>query len=175
MGPGAIPVLEFLNVELPAVQERRLDLVLLLDGALLHLQLQSSNDRDMGRRMAWTFSTEAVRFVYGLRDVREWRAEELLASPLFRDQALAILGGTEDRRAIVQGVLEQIVRMAPERRERALRYVFKLAGLRKFGRIVQQEVARMAVRRARRVRRAAGRKRCTFCWNRGLARCRSRR
>lgn len=172
---GGVPVVEFLNVELPAVQERRLDLVLLLaDGTLLHIELQSSNDRDMGlrmlecyallwrryrkpvrqvvlyvgtarMRMARTFSTEAVRFVYGLRDVREWRAEELLASPLFGDQVLAILGGTEDPRAIVQGVLERIVEMAPERRERALRYVLNLAGLRKFGIIVAEEVRHMSV------------------------------
>jgi hypothetical protein len=172
---GGVPVVEFLNVELPAVQERRLDLVLLLaDETLLHIELQSSNDRDMGlrmleyyallwrryrkpvrqvvlyvgtarMRMARTFSTDAVRFVYGLRDVREWRAEELLASPLFGDQVLAILGGTEDPRAIVQGVLERIVEMAPERRERALRYVLNLAGLRKFVIILEQEVERMAV------------------------------
>jgi hypothetical protein len=35
--------------------------------------------------------------------------------------------------------------MAPERRERALRYVLNLAGLRKFVIILEQEVERMAV------------------------------
>ncbi|MFN0101718.1 MAG: hypothetical protein ACKV2U_06460 [Bryobacteraceae bacterium] len=41
---GGVQVVEFLNVELPAVHERRLDLVLLLaDETLLHIELQSSN------------------------------------------------------------------------------------------------------------------------------------
>jgi predicted transposase YdaD len=172
---GGVPVVEFLNVELPAVQERRLDLVMLLaNETLLHLELQSSNDRDMALRMLEYYTllwrryrkpvgqvvlyvgtprmrmvdrleSESLRYRYSLRDVREWRAEELLASSLFGDQVLAILGGTSDAPGVVHGVLERIVGMAPERRERALRYVLNLAGLRKFGIIVAEEVKRMGV------------------------------
>lgn len=172
---GGVPVVEFLNVELPSVQERRLDLVLLLaDETLLHIELQSSNDRDMGLRMLeyyallWRryrkslrqvvvyvgtprlrmsagFETEALRFSYSLRDIREWRAEDLLASAIFGDQVLAILGGTEEPQRVIRGVLERIEKMVPERRERALRYMLILVGLRKFEMIVVQEVAKMGV------------------------------
>jgi predicted transposase YdaD len=172
---GGVRVVEFLNVELPSVQERRLDLVLLLaDETLLHIELQSSNDRDMGLRMLeyyallWrryrkpvrqvvvyvgtprmrmpaAFETEALRFSYSLRDVREWPAEDLLASGIFGDQVLAILGGTGDPRRVIRGVLERIEKMVPERRERALRYVLILAGLRKFETILEEEVPTMGI------------------------------
>lgn len=172
---GGIPVVEFLNVELPSVQEQRLDLVLLLeDGTLLHIELQSSNDRDMGLRMLeyfallWrryrkpvrqvviyvgtprmrmsaVFETAAIKFSFALRDIREWRAEDLLASSILGDQVLAILGGTEDARGVMRGVLKRIEEMAPERPEKALRYILILAGLRKLGIILAQEDKRMGV------------------------------
>ena len=42
---GGIPVIEFLNVELPKVLERRLDLAMrLADGSILHIELQAKND-----------------------------------------------------------------------------------------------------------------------------------
>ena len=172
---GGVRVVEFLNVELPSVQERRLDLVLLLaDGTLLHIELQSSNDRDMWLRMLeyyvllWrryrkpirqvvlyvgtprmrmldTLVSKTLRFSFTVRDIREWQAEDLLASSLFGDQVLALLGGTSDARGVIRGVLERIAKMVPERRERALRYMLILAGLRKFGTIVEQEVENMGV------------------------------
>ncbi len=172
---GGVPVVEFLNVELPAVQERRLDLVMLLaDGTLLHLELQSSNDSDMGLRMLeyyallWRryrktvrqavlyvgtprmtmergFVTDSLRFDFALRDIREWRAETLLESELFGDQVLAILGGTEDPHAFVRQALGRIEKMEPQRRVRALRYLLVLAGLRKFGIIIAEEAATMGV------------------------------
>ena len=172
---GGVPVVEFLNVELPSVQERRLDLVLLLeDGTLLHIELQSTNDGDMGlrmleyfallwrryrkpvrqvvlyvgtprMRMSGVFETAALRFSFTLRDVREWRAEELLASPRWGDQVLAILGGTDDPREVVRGLLARIAGMTRDQRERALRYMLILAGLRKFGIIIGEEVRRMGV------------------------------
>lgn len=172
---GGVRVVEFLNVELPSVQERRLDLVLLLEnGTLLHIELQSWNDKEMALRMLeyyvllWrryrkpirqvvvyvgtprmrmsdSLVSEALRFSFSLRDIREWRAEDLLASPIFGDQVLAILGGTDDARGLVRGALERIGKLAPERREKALRYILNLAGLRKFEIILEQEVANMGV------------------------------
>jgi hypothetical protein len=48
---GGIPVTQFLNVELPKVLERRLDLVMqLADRSILHVELQASNDRDIAFR-----------------------------------------------------------------------------------------------------------------------------
>lgn len=141
---GGVPVVEFLNVELAAVQERRLNLVMLLaDDSLLHLELQSSNDGDMGLRMLeyyallWrryrkpvrqvvlyvgtpamtmerAFLMDSVPFRFELRDIREWRADLLLSSSLFGDQVLAILGGTEDPHASVRRGLERIEQMDPQ-------------------------------------------------------------
>ncbi|MBI2685642.1 MAG: hypothetical protein HYX27_04945, partial [Acidobacteria bacterium] len=112
---GGIPVKEFLNVELPAVQERRLDLVLLLaNETLVHIEMQSSNDGDMALRMLeyyallWrryrkpmrqvvlyvgapelrmtdSFVADSLQFSFALRDVREWRADDLLASSQLGD------------------------------------------------------------------------------------------
>src|SRR6266566_1428135 len=49
---GGVAVSEVLSVELARVEQRRADLVLLLaDGTLLHLEFQSSNDKDMPYRM----------------------------------------------------------------------------------------------------------------------------
>jgi len=48
---AGVPVREVLNVELARVEERRADLVLLLaDGTILHLEFQSTNDRNMPYR-----------------------------------------------------------------------------------------------------------------------------
>ena len=107
---GGVRVVEFLNVELPSVQARRLDLVLLLaNGPLLHIELQSSNDRDMRLRMLDTLVSATL-----VRDIREWQAEDLLASSLFGDQVLALLGGTSDPQGVVRGVLERIAKMGFE-------------------------------------------------------------
>src|SRR5271165_4381632 len=47
------PVTEWLNVDLPRSQNRRVDLLgRLADGRLLHIELQSANDRNMPFRMA---------------------------------------------------------------------------------------------------------------------------
>jgi hypothetical protein len=49
---GGSAVREFLNVELPSVREKRVDLVLSLqDGTVLHIEFQSSNDPNMAYRM----------------------------------------------------------------------------------------------------------------------------
>ncbi|MFN0101717.1 MAG: hypothetical protein ACKV2U_06455 [Bryobacteraceae bacterium] len=72
--------------------------------------------------MANSFETAAVRISCALRDVTGMAGEELLASARYGGQVLAILGGTEDARGLVRGVLERIETMAPKRRKPALRY-----------------------------------------------------
>ena len=49
---GGVKIKAFLNVELHRVRERRVDLVILLENdTLLHVELQSANDRRMRYRM----------------------------------------------------------------------------------------------------------------------------
>ena len=172
---GGVPVKEFLNVELPSVQERRLDLVLLLaDKTLLHIELQSANDADMGLRMLeyytllWrryrmpvrqvvlyvglpdmamkaSLTSDCLQFSFGLRDIREWNAQDLLKSSLPGDQILSVLGRTEDDNALVASVLKRIGSMPVNRRDRALRYILNLAALRKLEIIMAAEVRKMAI------------------------------
>ena len=55
---GVGPVTEWLNVELPRVQNRRADLVgRTASGLMIHIELQSENDPEMPLRMADTHSS----------------------------------------------------------------------------------------------------------------------
>jgi hypothetical protein len=65
-----LAVKEFLNVELPKVRERRVDLVLSLeDDSLLHIEFQSTNDRNMAYRMVEYWALIKGRFKRPLRQV----------------------------------------------------------------------------------------------------------
>jgi hypothetical protein len=117
----AVEVAEYLNVELPAVQQRRVDLAMLLvDGSILHVEFQSRNDRRMPRRMAMyhlllderfqrplrrvvlyvgrarmrmqrTLDTGRLQFGYETVDIRSFEVDEFLATGAPADCALAIL------------------------------------------------------------------------------------
>jgi len=118
---GGIAIREFLNVELPKVQERRVDLVLLLeDGTVLHIEFQGKNDRAMGYRegiyglllaqrrrcrvrqvvlyvgeakmsMSGRLDAGSVQVAYEPVDIREMDAQALLESARPGDLALAVL------------------------------------------------------------------------------------
>ena len=120
---GGVAVKEFLNVELPRVPNRKVDLLLrLVDGTLLHIEFQSRNDRHMAIRMAeyyyWLVRkydcavrqiviytgdkrlTMKTRFdrdgnfhLFELIDLRDVSAAELLQSSLYVDNVLAFLAG----------------------------------------------------------------------------------
>src|SRR5438094_4387588 len=65
-----LAVREFLNVELPKVQERRVDLVLSLeDGSILHVEFQSTNDKNMAYRTLEYWSLIKRRFRRPLRQI----------------------------------------------------------------------------------------------------------
>ena len=67
---GGREVVEFLNVELPAIQQRSVDLAMLLaDGSILHVEFQSRNDARMARRMAMYHLLLSERFERPLRQV----------------------------------------------------------------------------------------------------------
>ena len=57
---GGIAIVEVLNLQLPRVKERRLDL--LADGSLLHIEFQSTNRGDMALRMAEYYLLRVRRF-----------------------------------------------------------------------------------------------------------------
>ena len=120
---GGIGVKQFLNVELPTIRSRKVDLLLLLENdTILQIELQSTNHRDMVLRMAEyyvllkrkfgkpvrqvvlyfgdrrmsmsnNYRQDAMQFSYELMDIRSWSADELLASEHEADQVLALLAG----------------------------------------------------------------------------------
>lgn len=137
---GGKGVKQFLNVELPTVRTRKVDLLLLLeDDTILHVELQSGNHRDMAMRMAEYYlllvrkykvpvrqvvlylgprrmnmpnrvDHPSMQFSYELRDIRSWNADELLASNSPADHVLALLAG--GRPDSLQLIREVVVKIA---------------------------------------------------------------
>lgn len=162
---------EFLNVELPRVRERRLDLLaLLVDDSLLHVEFQSTNRGDMPFRMAEYylllarkfrrpvrqvalyvgarpmrmksgFTHGRMTFDYALHDIREWNASQLLASGSAADHVLSVLCAKPD----VRQVLRKLATLRAADREAAIGSLLALAGLRGFETIVKQELKKMPI------------------------------
>jgi hypothetical protein len=167
---GGIPVVEFLNVELPKVLDRRADLIMRLeDRSIFHVELQSTNCRDMLWRMAEYFLLLRRRFrrtpirqavLYAgmkklrmpsvlvdrpihfrceVHDIREWPAADLLASPNEGDRILAMLGQTDNPIAVVHQVVALAARQPIERQTYSVAALKAIAGLRQLERIILEE------------------------------------
>ena len=166
-----VAVREFLNVEFPALLERRADLVLLLaDGRILHIEFQSDNDRDMpyrqgmyglmiGQRyrskvsqvvlylgpeplrMEDRVDVGCVQASYRLIDIRQFDAEDLLASGRPGDMALAMLarGGAEK----LHEILERARTLAAPERGRLVMQLAVLSGLRGLSNQLKMELKAM--------------------------------
>ena len=170
---GGVPVKEFLNVELPRLQERRADLVVLLaDESILHLEFQSANDAGMPYRMAMyhlllvqqyrrplrhvvlyvgspgltmpaRLDTGPMQFAFDLTDIREIEAAALLRSRNPADYALAILAG--GGRPRLREIVGKIAHLRGAVRDRAIAQMIVLSGLRAYPREVLKEVEQMSV------------------------------
>jgi hypothetical protein len=168
---GGAKVREFLNVELPRVQQRRVDLVILLEGnTILHVEIQSANDRNIAYRMLTYYALvkqaykrpvrqvilyvgedrlkmpdrleeDGNRFVYGVSDIREFDAEELMTTGNQADLALAVLAGGGKSR--LSGILKKAARLKGPARNRVLAQILLLAGLRGVAGKVQWDLRNM--------------------------------
>jgi hypothetical protein len=166
-------VQKWLNVELPKVQNRRVDLLGELGpGRLLHLEFQSSNFSQMPLRMLeygvgiWgvkgAFPQQVVLFVgndalrmpnrfqsagidyrYELIDIRDLDGEVLLESSGVSDNILALLTGVRDKVTTIRRIMERIARLEPQEREDALRKLLLLCGMRGLVEIYRQEEKKM--------------------------------
>ena len=144
------PIEKWLDVELPKVQNLRVDLLgETAAGGLVHLELQSANDGAMPLRMAeyclsmfrlyrkfprqvLLYVGEAplrmaselrgddVWFRYRAIDIRELDGERLLESEEVGDNVIAILGRLRDHREAIRRVVGKIALL--ERGERCLLY-----------------------------------------------------
>jgi len=168
-------VARWLDVELPQVQNRPLDLLgETVDGHLVHVELQSGNDAAMPLRMAeyclgvfrllGRFPRQVVLYVgepklrmqnklrgpgvlfqYGLIDIRKLDGERLLESQGVGDNVIAILARLRDHEEAVRRIVGRIADLAAAERETALAQLMILAGLRRLSKTVAQEVRNMPI------------------------------
>ena len=170
-----ISVHRWLDIELPKIQNLRLDLLgQSVDGRLSHLEVQSRNDSDMSLRMleysvgvyrlfkvfprqivlyvgtpplrmASRLEGPGISFSYELIDMRDLDGDVLLASEQVGDNVLAILTRLRDQRAAVREVVHKICLLEDTQRGIALRQLLILAGRRGLEEVVEREIAKMPI------------------------------
>jgi predicted transposase YdaD len=168
-------IAKWLDVELPKVQNLRLDLLgQTVEGHLIHLELQSSNDAAMPfrmieyclgvRRLFGQFPRQVLLYVgeapmrmqnelhsadlsfqYRLIDIRTLDGDHLLDSGELGDSVIAILAQLRDHKEAVHKVVERIASLAMAERETALGQLLILAGLRHLSEEVEQERRKMPI------------------------------
>jgi len=168
-------VAKWLDVELPKVQNLRLDLLgETADDQLIHLELQSGNDSAMALRMAeyclgvfrlfGRFPRQVLVYVgeapmrmatklggggfsfeYEAVDVRSLDGDRLIESEEVGDNVIAILAHVRDHKEAVRKIVARLAGLPPAQRATALEQLFILAGLRRLEETVEQEVRKMPV------------------------------
>jgi hypothetical protein len=166
-------VTKWLDVELPKVQNPRLDLLgETVDGGLVHLELQTTNDAAMPLRMAeyslgvyrllGRFPRQVVLYVgeprlkmpdklrgpgvlfqYRVIDIRRLDGDRLLQSGAIGDNVIAILARLRDDKSAVRTIMGRIAGLEASQRETALAQLLILAGLRRLAKTVEQEARNM--------------------------------
>jgi Domain of unknown function (DUF4351) len=169
------PSLRWLNVELPKVNNLRVDLLgESTGGDLIHIELQVRNEKHFPLRMAeyllgirrryGRFPRQVVLFVGDTRlrrassievpnlsfhfhivDIRDLDGESLLASENMGDNVIAILTRLGDRPDTVRRILKRIAEAPAGGRDEALGELFILAGLRKLTGEVARETKKMPI------------------------------
>ena len=163
------------NVELPAVQNRRADMLgETADGTLVHIELQSANQSGMALRMLeyavaihrrfGRFPRQVVLYVgqaplrmprrltgpdlefsCKMMDIRELDCEPLIASSRVEDNVIAVLARLGSERAAVKRILLGIAKRGSRRRAEALTELMYLAGLRDLGPVIEREAKQMPI------------------------------
>jgi len=166
---------KWLDVELPQVQNPRMDLLgETADGGLVHLELQSGNEAAMALRMAeyhlrvyrlyGKFPRQVVLYVgeaplrmpselrgpdvwfrYRLIDARELDGDRLLESEDVGDNVIAILARLRDQKEAVSRIVGRIAGLAAAERAIAMQQLLILAGLRHLARTVEEEAHKMPI------------------------------
>ncbi len=159
----------WINVELPKVQNPRVDLLAkAAGGELRHLELETKLSKDTPRRIAEyylglhrllnrhvemvvlylgdrpmrvapAFVTPSMNFQYRLIDIRSFEGEPLLSSADLGDNMLALLTRC-DRQKVLQRVEERLSRLPPGEKEDAARIFMIISGLRGLEKEVSQRL-----------------------------------
>ena len=170
-----LEIARWLSTDLPAVRHRRADLLgETATRKLLHLELQSTNQTHMARRMLeyslaihrkfhrlpeqivvyvgnpplrmkGRFTGPRLSFECRIMDIREIDSEPLLASDSLEDNVFGILARVGNQREAVRRVLRRIAAAWPSERSTALADLMVLAGLRKLGSVLKQETEQMPI------------------------------
>jgi hypothetical protein len=170
-----VTVEKWLDVELPKVQNLRMDLGETGEGVLIHLELQSRNENGIPLRMAeyclgafrlfgrfpiqlLLYVGEAalrmecelrgldVWFRYRAIDIRELDGERLLESAEVGDNVIAILARLRGHKDAIWRIVRKIAGLETPDRERALRQLLILSGLRNLAHTaVEQELRTMPI------------------------------
>jgi len=166
---------KWLDVELPKIQNPRVDLVgETTEGDLVHIELQSTNDATMPLRMAEYYlgvfrlfgqfprqiflyigeaplkmagelRTPDLWFQYRAVDVRDLDGDRLLESDQVGDNIIAVLARLRDGREAVHKIVGRIAGLAPAERDAALDQLLILAGLRDLEEPLEQETQKMPI------------------------------
>ena len=166
---------KWLGVELPKVQNRRLDLLgEAIDGSLVHLELQSGNDPSMPLRMAEyclgvyrlygkfprqillyvgkaplrmdsELRSPDLRYRYRAVDVRDLDGDRLLESEDIGDNIIAILARLRDDKTAVRKIVRSIAGLPASERDTALSQLLILAALRRLEETVAEEARKMPI------------------------------
>jgi hypothetical protein len=165
----------WLNVEVPKVSNRRVDLLgEAPDGELTHIELQAANEKDFPLRMAWylmditerfgrvprqvalyvgeprlrmknSLEGPGLAFWFELVDIRELDGVRLLASRELGDNVLAVLTRLGSQPDIVRRVLKRIAVGPAGKRDLALAELLIIAGLRRLTDEVKREAEKMPI------------------------------
>jgi hypothetical protein len=168
-------IAKWLDVELPKVQNLRLDLLSeTVDDGLVHLELQSGNDSAMSLRMAeyclgvfrlfgrfpqqvllyvgeepLRMATElrggGLSFHYEAVDIRSLDGDRLLVSEEVSDNVIAILAHLRDHKEAARKIVARLAGLEPAQRATALEQLFILAGLRRLEETVEREARKMPI------------------------------
>ena len=166
-------VRRWLSNELPGVQNQRADLVgETEDGAIVHIEFQTTNSPDLPVRMAQyytalyrrfgahprqvlvfagkantpvasRFSTPTMEHSYRVVDLKTLNGEPFLASPEIGDQILSVLMRLKNRPAAIRRVLRSIAKLKPEAAVEAYDVLLVISGLRDLEVEIEEEVHHM--------------------------------
>lgn len=162
-------IVEQLPTEMPQVWNRQADLLVRNEaGEVHHVEFQASNDPDFGFRMLeyWVllrrqYGQAVIQSVFYIGwepmrlqpryeehrtahefvivNLRDYTAEELLASPDWGDNLWA-LGAVGDPPVVLRAVIERLIRLPREAREPALAELAALSGILKLDELLEDRL-----------------------------------
>ena len=168
-------VKRWLNVDLPRVRSRRVDLLgRTTTGRLLHLELQGQNDHGIPLRMAeyglaifrayLEYPIQVVIYVgkrklrmkselrtsglvckFRLVDIRDLDATALLSSPSIADNIMGVLVGLNDAPGGIRKLLRRITRLKKSQQEDAFQQLLVTCRLRDLREVAEKEAQNMPV------------------------------